>query len=224
MRAKQSVEMRRKTSPRFLSFLAVFSLFTILSFLFEDFLRENVVLPLYSLAFYIVLVLKGIPLWVYSALLVTSVLLLGGNTLIGMWSWNARERPADEDEETLSRYDVWNDLLSEAAENEYAREKLFAEARRLLLLAFSRREETRPYSKNELHALEAALPPECRRVLEKTKVTSFRDSWRDNRWKRLFRISKVRGERALALELEVEEILCCIEAILEVRRNGDIYQ
>jgi hypothetical protein len=224
VRAKEGEEMPKIQSSRFLSFLALFSLFTMLSFLFRDFLRENVVLPLYSLAFYLVLVLKGIPLWVYSALLATSVLLLGGNTLIRMRSRDVRERTANEDEDTRSRYDFWNDLLSEAAENEYAREKLFAEARSLLLLAFSRREGSRPYSKSELRALEADVPPEIGRLLEKTHGFSSRDSRNEGRWKRLLRFSEVRRENALALERDVEEILCGIEDILEVRRDGDTYE
>jgi hypothetical protein len=116
-----------------LVFVAVVLIFSTLTLLYWDFVRETIIIPIYYLLWVADLTLKSIPQGVYLALLIFICILIGWNTLINVRFQPISRHFVGSRPQTDARYTHWKRLYSNLHSSSFGRETFVWEARKLVL-------------------------------------------------------------------------------------------
>jgi hypothetical protein len=120
-----------------LVFVLLVLLFSILTLIFWDFVRNVIIVPIYYFLWEISLVLKSIPQGVYLALLVFLSVFIGFNTLTSLRVERQTKRLKRDRPESGTRYLHWNSLYANMDGNPFTRDRFAWEARKLILSIFA---------------------------------------------------------------------------------------
>jgi K+-sensing histidine kinase KdpD len=120
-----------------LVFVLLVLLFSVLTLIFWDFIRDVIIVPIYYFLWEISLVLKSIPEGIYLALLVFLSVIIGFNTLASLRVERQTKRLERERSESDTRYLHWKSLCANMDVNPFTRDRFAWEARKLILSIFA---------------------------------------------------------------------------------------
>ena len=114
-------------------FVLALLVFSALTLLYWDFVRDTIIIPIYYFMWVGNLTLKSIPQQAFLALLMIISILIGLNTFIGIGAKATPKGFADEPSQTDSRYASWKKLCSNLSSSSFARDTFAWEARKLII-------------------------------------------------------------------------------------------
>jgi hypothetical protein len=120
-----------------LVFVLLVLLFSVLTLIFWDFIRDVIIVPIYYFLWEISLVLKSIPEGIYLALLVFLSVIIGFNTLASLRVERQTKRLERERSESDTRYLHWKSLCANMDVNPFTLDRFAWEARKLILSIFA---------------------------------------------------------------------------------------
>jgi hypothetical protein len=116
-----------------LIFVLFVLLFSILTLLFWDFIRDTIIVPIYYFIWVIGLILKSIPQGVYWAFLVLLSLIIGFKTLESTQVERNFERREGDQPQADTRYLYWRRLCTNMDISPFSRQRFAWEVRKLIL-------------------------------------------------------------------------------------------
>ena len=114
-------------------FVVAFLVFSTLTSLYWDFVRDTIIVPIYYFIWVGNLTLKSIPQQAFLALLVAISILIGLNTLLSVRVKSTTKGFADAPSQIDSRYTSWKKLCSNLSSSSFARDTFAWEARKLII-------------------------------------------------------------------------------------------
>jgi hypothetical protein len=120
--------------------VTVLATFSMLTWLFWDFIRDVIVVPIYYLIWLVGLILNSIPQVIFLILLVFVCFMITLNTLFKIWSGQYRRAASRYRTIEGGRYLFWNRLLTNLRSNPFSRDNFALEARKLILSILSYQE------------------------------------------------------------------------------------
>lgn len=116
-----------------LALLVVIIIFSVLSWLYWDFVREAIATPIYFMLWLGDLTLKSIPQEVFLALLVVMSVLIGLNTLANVRAKRLAVERERSPSAGISRYMEWKRLCETQVSNQFVRNQFAWETRKMIL-------------------------------------------------------------------------------------------
>lgn len=116
-----------------LLFVVVVLVFSILTLLYWEFVRDTIIVPVYYLLWVGSLVLKSIPQGLYLAILIFISIIMGWNTLEAVRVRQSAGGTERKQPQIVSRYLHWKRLCANLNSGVFARDTFTWEARRLIL-------------------------------------------------------------------------------------------
>ena len=209
-----------------LAFALIAFVFSLLTLLFWDFVRDTVVIPVYRLLLESGLILKSIPQGEYLALLMGISLVIGLSTLRVMTvTPNGRHIEGNTPHSDDTRYAYWKRLCANIYRSTFSKEKFTWEARKLILSILANQEgieadevEVR-VSKGSL-----AVPEPIRNLIGRSTIQDAKSKFQRTsnpviRLRRL--ILKADSPPDPQIDSQLAEIIRFIEQCLEINRGGD---
>jgi len=123
-----------------LALVVVLVIFSALSLLYWDIIRDTVVTPIYYLLWFGDLMLKSVPQAVFLALLIVVSLFISINTLSKVRTRRLAQERQRKASAGLSRYLEWKRLCDTQASNQFVRNQFTWEARKLTLMLLAYQE------------------------------------------------------------------------------------
>jgi hypothetical protein len=120
-----------------LVFVLLVLLFSILTLIFWDFVRDVIIIPIYYFLWEISLVLKSFPEGIYLALLVFLSVIIGYDTLANLRAERHTKRLEREQPVSGTRYLHWTSLCANLDVNPFTRDRFYWETRKLILAVFA---------------------------------------------------------------------------------------
>ncbi len=120
--------------------VTVLAIFSTLTWLFWDFVRDGIVVPIYYLIWLVRLILNSIPQVIFLILLVFVCFMIALNTLLKLQSRQYKQAASRYRFIEGGRYLFWNRLLTNLRSNPFSRDEFALEARKLILEILSYQE------------------------------------------------------------------------------------
>ncbi len=201
-----------------LALLATLFIFSVLTLVAWDFIREAVVIPLTYLIWLGGLILKSIPQEIYLIGLIIVAAAIALNTLNKLQRKPANARFASTESGDASRYRLWLRLYTAAPASEYSRLELARETRKLIVSVLAHQDGlTQPEVEQKIVSGAIPVPAIIRQLFQERDLMSTpRPSPRF--WRRLIR--KTDRPSDPLLDQSLEEIVQFIENRLEIVHDG----
>jgi hypothetical protein len=206
-----------------LVFVLLALLFSILTLVYWDFMRDTIIVPIYYLIWVISLVLKSIPQGVYFAVLVFLSLLIGFKTLESVRVERSTKRLEKDWPESGTQYLHWKSLCANMDINPFSRGRFAWEARKLILsiLAYEQGIDS-VEAETLVRKGMVDVPDTIRNLIEKKKIPDARLP--RNRITsvalRLRRLLGIGSENDPQIDSAIAEIIGFIEYHLEIDHAG----
>ncbi|MEP6984138.1 MAG: hypothetical protein ABI970_00970 [Chloroflexota bacterium] len=140
-------------------FVLALLVFSALTLLYWDFVRDTIIVPIYYFIWIGNLTLKSIPQQAFLALLVIIGVLVGLNTLIGVGVKPTTKGFTDAPSQADSRYTSWKKLCSNLYSSSMARDNFAWEARKLIIAILAHQDGIEPAEVEERIKNETLLIP-----------------------------------------------------------------
>jgi hypothetical protein len=206
-------------------FVLVVLVFSTLTLLYWDFMRDTIIVPIYYLFWVSDLMLKSVPQGAYLAFLIFICVLIGWNTLSGVRVRQIPSRFEGSHPQTDTRYAQWKRLYSNLHSSPFARDTFAWEARKLILSILAYQDGIKT---SEVEAMvkdgTLPLPDSIRDLIQQKKIrdsqpTLNRMESTRTRLRRLFFKAKLQHDPQI--DTLVAEIVSFIEHQLEIDHAGN---
>jgi hypothetical protein len=201
-----------------LAIIATLLIFSVLTLVAWDFVREVLVVPLAYLIWLGGLVLRSIPQEIYLIGLIIVAGLIALNTLNKLQRRPANTRRISAEPGDASRYRLWVRLCTAAPASDYSRLELAREARKLIASVLAYQEGLTP-PEVEQKIVSGDLPvPGAIRQFMRDRDLNFTPRPSQRFWQRFMRKPEQPTDRLLNQSLE--EIVHFLETRLEIVHDG----
>jgi hypothetical protein len=208
-----------------LAFVVVALIFSLLSLVYWDFVRDAIVTPIYYVMWMGDLTLKSIPQEVFLALLLLLCIIIGVSTLERIRSRQAAPEGQRGHSIGGTRYLFWKKLCDHLDTSQFSRNHFASETRRLILSILASQEGVDVFEVEKLVATgDIAVPDSVRNLILKQEMRASKAPQnRTENW-----ISWLRGlifgadaPHDSQIDQQADEIVRFIEQRLEITRDGN---
>jgi hypothetical protein len=202
-------------------------IFSILTLIFWEFMRNTVVLPVYDLLRLGILFLKSVSQEIYLGLLILVSVLIGISALRGDPSGPAERISVPEGTKHSARYLVWRRLYSDLTGSQFSRNRFAWETRQMILFILADQEGI-DTSEAEMNIINGTLsvPDAVRHLVRYRQIEIARPASTagSHRVWRLYRLlfRQAAPAHTPLVDPQVEEVIAFIEHRLEITHVADV--
>ncbi len=203
--------------------VTVLATFSTLTWLFWDFIRDGIVIPIYYLIWLVGLILNSIPQVIFLIVLVFVCFMIALNALFKIQSGQYRKAASRYRPIGGGRYLFWNRLLTNLRSNSFSRDEFALEARKMILSILSYQEGINiPGIEQMLAEHKISVPVSVAQLVLSKKLQSFPDKGNPHgrkspKFLRRFIRKDTQGESMI--DEQAQEIIHFIEDRLEINHD-----
>jgi hypothetical protein len=206
-------------------FILAVLVFSALTLLYWDFVRDTIVVPIYYFIWVGNLTLRSVPQQAFLALLMLISILIGLNTLISIGAKATPNSFTDAPSQTDSRYASWKKLCSNLSSSSFARDSFAWEARTLIIAILANQNGIEPTEVElKIKSETLVVPPSIKDLIQYRKIKDMPLTPQGSesiivRLGRLFR--KEVPQNNSPIDSPIAEIVAFIEHQLEIDHVTD---
>ncbi len=208
-----------------LSLILVVVIFSVISLIYWDFIRDAVVMPVYYVIWLGDLLLKSIPQEVYLVILIGLCIVMGVTTVAKIRTQRLAESGERQRPIGGTRYLFWRKIYSHIDSSQFARNHFASETRRLILAILSHQEGVDVFEVERMIVNgDLPVPKTVRNLILKQEIKSPIKPQKAiegviDRLRNL--ILGEDSELDLQIDPQTDEIVSFIEQRLEITRDGN---